>query len=392
MSPFFRPNKRGKARLLQGARLTSIRRAEYGTFYADYYDSAKARRRVKLPACSTWEEAKRLEAELQADGFRRAHSLAPRVRVSITTAQLVERYRAAETAAQHPPRRVALNHLVRLLGNRAAAELTPADCQAMLTTMLNEGYAPGTVNTQRIVNSAVWTWGIEKLQALQSSPWPATTPEDIPSRALRHLHEEAAWRLLLALKPRDKAFVYLGALTGARAGEVLPLRWGDFLWEEGAHGAVHIRKSGQRDLTKTKRARLVPLHPALRALLHPMRGAPDALLFPTRRGTLRKGWHAAREVREAARRAGVTLPEGFTYHDLRRTFATAILKRTGNLVAAQRLLGHSSPRVTEAYYLGRDAQMLEDAVGALGPVDGHSADTRDSAPEGKHPRNTGKGQ
>jgi integrase len=110
-----------------------------------------------------------------------------------------------------------------------------------------------------------------------------------------------------------------------------------------------------------------------------MKGPPDALLFPTRRGTLRKHWNAADLLRRAAKRAGVALPVGFVFHDLRKTFATAVLRATGNVVAAQRLLGHSSPRVTEAYYVGREGKVLEDAVSALRLVDGHATDTRDSA-------------
>lgn len=41
--------------------------------------------------------------------------------------------------------------------------------------------------------------------------------------------------------------------------------------------------------------------------------------------------------------------KGYTVHDTRRAFATAVYQNTGDIVAVQRLLGHSTPSVTMRY-------------------------------------------
>ena len=51
-------------------------------------------------------------------------------------------------------------------------------------------------------------------------------------------------------------------------------------------------------------------------------------------------------------------------HRGRHTVATEILRETGNIVAAQELLGHSSPETTRQYYAGFDTRDLEAVIRA----------------------------
>ena len=53
-----------------------------------------------------------------------------------------------------------------------------------------------------------------------------------------------------------------------------------------------------------------------------------------------KSWHAAR--------SSVGLGD-VRMHDLRHSFASALVNSGGTLYDAQKLLGHSSPRMTERY-------------------------------------------
>ncbi|HEX8705513.1 MAG TPA: tyrosine-type recombinase/integrase [Myxococcaceae bacterium] len=54
--------------------------------------------------------------------------------------------------------------------------------------------------------------------------------------------------------------------------------------------------------------------------------------------------HTAKLVRSIAKRAGITLPTGFVFHDLRKTFGTQVLRAINDLTAVQRLLGTQAPR------------------------------------------------
>ena len=85
--------------------------------------------------------------------------------------------------------------------------------------------------------------------------------------------------------------------------------------------------------------------------------------------------------RSASSSVGITLPPGFVFHDLRKTFGTHVLRATNDLTAVQRLLGHSSPAVTEAVYIGEDMDVLTKSVEGLDfapsePLAEHKASTR----------------
>lgn len=57
-------------------------------------------------------------------------------------------------------------------------------------------------------------------------------------------------------------------------------------------------------------------------------------------------------------------PEGVVSHDLRRTFATALYRKTKDIVLVQRWLGHSDPSVT-ARYIGLDMDFMTEGVQGL---------------------------
>jgi site-specific recombinase XerC len=67
---------------------------------------------------------------------------------------------------------------------------------------------------------------------------------------------------------------------------------------------------------------------------------------------------------EEAELIGPDERRGKNMHRGRHTVATEILRETGNLVAAQELIGHSSPETTRRYYAGFDTRDLEAAIRA----------------------------
>jgi site-specific recombinase XerD len=68
---------------------------------------------------------------------------------------------------------------------------------------------------------------------------------------------------------------------------------------------------------------------------------------------------ARRAVTAIGKRAGISRP--VASHDLRATFATAVLDKTHNVRFVQALLGHSSLNTTQVY-LGIDQKQLREAV------------------------------
>ena len=69
------------------------------------------------------------------------------------------------------------------------------------------------------------------------------------------------------------------------------------------------------------------------------------VVFPINR------WIVRRAFEGALRRAKI---EGFTFHDLRRTFGTRLLERGVDIVTIKKFYGHSSVITTERYLHPRD--------------------------------------
>lgn len=91
--------------------------------------------------------------------------------------------------------------------------------------------------------------------------------------------------------------------------------------------------------TKNGRVRVVPIKPELAVDLRRV-GFPVGLkLFSSCKGAFRK----------AVERSGIELPDGQLTHVLRHTFASHFLINGGDILALQRILGHSDLKVTMRY-------------------------------------------
>lgn len=197
--------------------------------------------------------------------------------------------------------------------------------------------------------------------------------------AARYLTSDEKLRLLSELpSARDRLLVVLGANTGLRISELLSLAVGQ-VWRDGSPSAVlqvarrHL-KGGRGARKRHVLSRRIPLNAAASTALSDyiigrfgLRAPPpDAVLFKSQRHPHRAigRLQAYLILREAAARAGLEGP--VAPHSLRRTFAGDVYELTGHdLVATQKLLGHSSPVVT-ANYLRPGQDKLDQVVMALG--------------------------
>jgi len=155
---------------------------------------------------------------------------------------------------------------------------------------------------------------------------------------------------------RDKLILRLLADCGLRLGELLALRVEDIREPRRGEFALQIHGKGSRD-------RLVPVAPALvrrlrrhlsgrRAegrdrLFVSLRKGPDGLYAPITESGVEQ------LVRIAAREAGI---EKRVYpHLLRHSLATEWLRRGGNIISLQRLLGHSDLGMIQGVYAHLDS-------------------------------------
>lgn len=153
---------------------------------------------------------------------------------------------------------------------------------------------------------------------------------------------------------RDHVLVLTALYAGLRAAELAALRWPalDF-----AGGLVNIR------LSKGGRGRAVPLHPELGAALiawRTVQGLDERAPCFSLDGAALASARPGKIVSRLSRESGVPV----TTHALRHTFATQMLRRSGNLYAVSKALGHAQLAQTEIY-LAADVESTRPAVESL---------------------------
>jgi len=165
--------------------------------------------------------------------------------------------------------------------------------------------------------------------------------------------------------------------TGARFGETVKATWGDF---SEAQASLVLRAH----TTKSKKERRLPLRHglvsellALRVIHHQVRGRlPSAgdFIFLTPMGVpwIENRRNALKRLEAVLVRAEIPKiderGEKIDIHALRHTFASRLARNGVGLSHAQKLLGHSDPKLTAAIYTHLDTEDLRAAVESLPPL------------------------
>ena len=101
--------------------------------------------------------------------------------------------------------------------------------------------------------------------------------------------------------------------------------------------------------SKNGEQRTIPLNATVFALLkakYKVRSIKTSLVFQTSNHTMIDDHHLRRAFRGALKKAGI---HGFTFHDLRHTFATRLVHAGVDLYKVKELLGHKSIVTTQRY-------------------------------------------
>lgn len=185
------------------------------------------------------------------------------------------------------------------------------------------------------------------------------TPEEV--RRLKGVLRKAAAEALKQGRKgpvRDWAILHVALDAGLRVSEIVALRVGDLILDPG-HAAIIVRHG------KGDKKRGVDIGEALRKHLAEFlewkrvvgeSTAPEALLFLSPRGGALTRQAVYHMFKRYARLAG--LPERFTIHSCRHTYASMLYKASNyNLRLVQKQLGHASIRTTQVYadVLSQDA-------------------------------------
>ena len=148
---------------------------------------------------------------------------------------------------------------------------------------------------------------------------------------------------------RDKALLILMVNSGLRVGEAVGLNVGDVFRCGGVVDVLFVRA----EIAKGKHKREIPLNEkakaAIAAVLEFTReqgtpADPDAPLFVSRMGKRLSRRMVQTMVQQCRGELSWATP-----HKLRHTFATKVLRNTGNVRVTQQLLGHANLNTTMVY-------------------------------------------
>jgi integrase len=305
-------------------------------------------RRFNIGAFGAWnttqarEEAKRLKRAVDGGGDPASERVDNRT--APTVADLAERF-----IADYLPRKRATTQ--RVYRQQIAADILPALGKMKVTAVTHADVdafhrrlgarAPTAANRVLAVLSRMFSLAA-KWQMRADNPCRGIE-RNAETKRIRYLSGAELARLSAALAelPDQSAAdaVRLLLLTGARRGELLAARWDDIDPDLGTWS-----KPGAT--TKTKTLHSVPLsQPACRLLAEMRERSTGEWLFPAllgngHRGHINAAWEA---LRKAAGIPGVRL------HDLRHTYATILASSGLSLPVIGKLLGHTTPIMTQRY-------------------------------------------
>lgn len=232
---------------------------------------------------------------------------------------------------------------------------------------LRAGLSHSTRSNMLCTLRTFFRWAVEEEYVAMSPAASFKTPirpQPLP-RALTLDQVRTLVRYLLELASagrrdqRDAVLLLTALYAGLRAAELAGLRWAMI---DMADGVINIR------LSKMNKGRAVKLHRELGEMLAswrevqavagdnpPVFSLDGKAINPNRVGKI---------ARRVARATGLPL----TTHVLRHSFATHSLRKSGNLYAVSKALGHSQLRQTEIY-LAADVSDSEAAVDSLPGLD-----------------------
>ena len=240
------------------------------------------------------------------------------------------------------------NHLLPVFGTLRLDQITRLSVSQLIQKKVNDGYKAGTVNrilaNLKTVLSKAVEWEIGGLAKNVAKQVKALRD---PPHLDRFLSQEEAERLLQAVKKsQSPMLLYIISFllfTGARRREALDARW-QYINLENGTWTIPITKSGKPRHVPLSNQAVSVLTEAKTAASRLMR-TPSQWVFPNPKTgknytTIFQPWDICR------RSVGLA---DVRIHDLRHSFASALVNRGMTLYDVKEILGHSNITTTQRY-------------------------------------------
>lgn len=344
-----------------------VRASGNKTYYQRYTDSFGRLRAQKIGSAETvsFEMARKQAQQIKAK-IALGENLVQSKRPLSTLAEFVrERYMPyIQTSKRRPDFDEGLLrlHLLPRFGNKHLSEITPdmiaAFHQAKRASGLTPAYCNHMVKLMRRIYNLAKRWNIPGSETNPADSVPLLEVND--RREIFLNADQTTWLVATVEKSENtqlKYIVSLLLLTGARKNELLQATWDQFDLE---------RRIWRVEKTKSGKPRTIPLSITAIQILATLPRFPDCPYVvpnPTTLKPFRSIWGSWDKAR---RDAG--MPE-LRMHDLRHSFASALVNSGRSIYEVKQLLGHSKITTTERYaHLSQ--QTLLDATDAAAKATG----------------------
>jgi integrase len=202
----------------------------------------------------------------------------------------------------------------------------------------------------------MFTIAVEEWEWLDHKPFLRIKKEKENNVQEKYLTSDEEKRLIENCPEWLKGLVVFSLNTGLRQNEQLSLTW----------ERVSLQR---RDIlileTKSGRPRSIPLNKTAIGVLErnaKTRSIKNDLVFFSNCGTKLNNCNLIRAFKRAVKRTGIS---DFTWHGLRRTFATRLAHRGLDIYKISRLLGHEDVQTTQRRYAHHCTESLRIGVDIL---------------------------
>lgn len=248
------------------------------------------------------------------------------------------------------------NHLEPFFGNTTLGRITALDAQEWIAQLVDKDLSPATIRS-------CWQLFSGIMRSAQASKLISDAPigrdiVDLPEivrKPERFLTEIEVEMLVSVMKPHARALVLTAAYTGCRFQELAGLRSQHLDLDKGklhVRGVLERTKGDVRykSQAKTKASwRTISLPPFLVDVLeeHVKIKPESEWIFYGKFGGVLRDSNVRRVLKSAIKRSGIA---PLTFHDLRHTHASWLIRDGVQPLAVSRRLGHKSIRTTMDIY------------------------------------------
>ena len=325
-----------------------------------YYEKRGKVKKLTVRGATCREDAIRvLEAKVR-EIFNREHGIAKKTIGFVDFAAVyLEKYAKRKKRSWRTDEKFLNAQLIPFFGKMELSEITPEHVSDFITKREGERVKNSTIHKHLQVLRKMMNLADEFGYEIKKNPVrPFHFSNEAENQRSRVLDQAEEQRLIAAAAPHLKPIIRFALETGMRRQEILTLEIADV---DFAQDVIRIRP----EVNKSGKLDLIPLLPHVKELVRRLiteNAESTKFVFnylDPHTNELRPVLSIQHAFRTACRKARVS---NLQFRDLRRTFSTRLHEKGLDPLIIQRLLRHSSFKISEEVYIQSSLRMMKEAL------------------------------